>query len=98
MPKRKHPPGKPKPKDQVNFTDPDSRIMKAGSNFVQGYNAQAAVDFQAQVIVSQDVTNQGNDGGLATGMVDQLEQRLGTFSSCSERGICARQPSTRTHS
>ncbi len=46
VPKRKHPPGKPKPKDQINFTDPDSRIMKAGSDFVQGYNAQAAVDSQ----------------------------------------------------
>jgi len=37
---------KPEPKAQRNFTDPDSRIMKDGATkeFVQGYNAQAAVD------------------------------------------------------
>ena len=43
---------KPEPKAQRNFTDPDSRIMKDGATkeFVQGYNAQAAVDSQAQVM------------------------------------------------
>jgi transposase len=36
----------PAPKAQYNFTDPDSRIMKAGNgaHFEQAYNAQAAVD------------------------------------------------------
>ena len=34
----------PRPKDQVNLTDPDSRIMPTGKGFVQAYNAQAAVD------------------------------------------------------
>ena len=39
---RKHPLGKPKPKDQENFTDPERRIMKDGSGaFQQCYNAQA---------------------------------------------------------
>ena len=35
----------PGPKEQYNFTDPDSRIMKAGNgpHFEQAYNAQAAV-------------------------------------------------------
>jgi hypothetical protein len=32
---------KPKEKDQYNFTDPESRIMKNGDGFAQGYNAQA---------------------------------------------------------
>ena len=35
--------GRPKPKAQRNFTDPDSRIMKDGGNYVQGYNCQAAI-------------------------------------------------------
>ena len=35
---------KPDDKDQYNFTDPESRIMKSGDGFVQGYNAQAAVE------------------------------------------------------
>jgi transposase len=57
--KEKH----PKPKDQINFTDPDSRIMKdsATREFMQGYNAQAVVDAASQVILGADVTTQSND-------------------------------------
>ncbi len=33
----------PEPKDQYNFTDPESRIMKGPDGFVQGYNTQVAV-------------------------------------------------------
>lgn len=52
----------PKPKDQVNFTDGDSRIMpKSGGHFIQGYNAQASVDQQAIIIVGQHVTQNTND-------------------------------------
>jgi hypothetical protein len=43
---------KPDPKLQRNFTDPESRIMPDGANkgsFLRGYNAQAAVDSEAQV-------------------------------------------------
>jgi len=48
----------PAPKAQRNFTDPDSRIMQDGAtqSFVQAYNAQAAVDGHAQIIVAADVT------------------------------------------
>jgi len=53
--------GNPHPKAQRNFTDPDSRIMKLGGDFVQGYNCQAAVDEHSQVIVAQAVTNQAPD-------------------------------------
>jgi len=54
---------RPKPKDQINFTDPESRIMKdsATKEFMQGYNAQAAVDAPSQVIVAAEVTIQSND-------------------------------------
>ena len=45
------PPGVPPPTAQRNFTDPDSSIMKdADKAFIQGYNAQAAVNAHAQVI------------------------------------------------
>jgi hypothetical protein len=46
------------------FTDPESRIMPDGANrgaFVQGHNAQTAVDGGAQIIVACDVTHQAND-------------------------------------
>ena len=53
----------PEPKAQRNFTDPASRIMIDGAtkSFVQAYNAQAAVDGTAQVIVAADVTQAAND-------------------------------------
>ena len=53
----------PAPKAQRNFTDPDSKIQKTADGFIQGYNAQAAVDAHAQVIVAQDVTPMAADVG-----------------------------------
>lgn len=55
------PDGTPAPKAQRNFTDPDSRIMKNNTGYLQGYNVQIVVDEQSQVIVAQAVTNQAPD-------------------------------------
>jgi transposase len=56
------PSAEPDPKAQYNFTDPASRIMKAGSgnHFEQAYNAQAAVD-PAMLIVGARVSDAPND-------------------------------------
>jgi transposase len=52
----------PGPKDQVNLTDGDSRIMPmSGDGFEQAYNAQAAVDVDTMLIVAQHVTQHPND-------------------------------------
>jgi transposase len=52
----------PKPKDQVNLTDEDSRIMPvSGGGFEQCYNAQAAVDTETMMICGQHVTQHVND-------------------------------------
>ena len=51
----------PSPKDQYNYTDPESRIMKTGSGFQQSYNAQAAVEIASRLIVGQRVTDAPND-------------------------------------
>jgi transposase len=59
--KKRHKKSKPAPKAQYNFTDPDSRIMKVGNGFEQCYNAQVAVDHKAQIIIAQQVTQDGND-------------------------------------
>lgn len=68
----------PDPKAQRNFTDPDSRIMKSsGQNFVQGYNGQAAVDAENQIIVAADLTNQASDNPHLPGMVEQTVENLG---------------------
>ena len=57
------PSGTPEAKDQVNFTDEESRIMKAGNgqHFEQAYNAQAAVEIESRLIVGAPVVNAPND-------------------------------------
>ena len=58
----KEPEAGPKEKDQVNFTDEESRIMPgAGGEFVQGYNVQAAVDHESHMVVGQHVSQATND-------------------------------------
>jgi len=53
----------PRDKDQYNFTDPDSRIMKNSNNdgFEQHYNAQVAVDHDSLLIVGYSLSNHPND-------------------------------------
>lgn len=67
----------PEAKAQRNFTDPESRIMKSKDGFVQAYNAQIAVDAQAQIIVAQYVTQNGGDSGQLVPLVDAIEANLG---------------------
>lgn len=72
----KNPTGKPVEKiieSRRNPTDYSSRIMKQSSTggYIQGYNCQAAVDVESQVIVAADVFNQTNDKGLSRPMLDQ---------------------------
>jgi hypothetical protein len=67
----------PDAKVQKNFTDPESRIMKSKDGFVQAYNAQAAVDAEAQIIVAHDVTQSAVDCGQLVPMTDAIETNLG---------------------
>ena len=53
--------GSPTAKTQRNFTDPDSHIVKSDGNVLQGYNCQAVVDGDHQVIVAMGVSNQPPD-------------------------------------
>src|SRR5690606_23822094 len=69
--------GTPKPHAQRNFTDPDSRILKDGSGYIQGFNAQAAVDSEAQVIVAHAVTNQPPDTEHFAPMLDRIAETCG---------------------
>jgi transposase len=66
----------PAPKDQINFTDPESRIMKvANKGWDQCGNAQAVAN-AAQIIVAADVTDQANDKRQALPMMDQARENL----------------------
>jgi transposase len=62
-PEPKAPSPQPKASEQYNFTDPQSRIMKAGNgqHFEQSYNAQAAVEVDSRLIVGQRVSQAPND-------------------------------------
>lgn len=74
MPEHQVPVGKdgaPVAKAQRNFTDADSRIMKTGDGFIQGYNAQAMVDAEHQIIVAADVSNQSPDAEHLIPMLDR---------------------------
>ena len=82
----KKPPGKPpappspgvRPTDQINLTDPDSRIMPAkGKGFDQSYNAQAAVDTESMLIVATGIAQVATDK-------QQLEPMLKTVASLPE--------------
>ena len=68
---------KPADKKQLNFTDPESKIMKASDGCVQGYNWQAAVDSTTQVIVAHDVGSQQNDNRELVGMLDRVRRNTG---------------------
>jgi transposase len=62
---------------QYNFTDPQSCIMRnADGAFIQGYNAQAAVDAQHQLIVATDVTAQPADACHLVPMVAAIRKLM----------------------
>jgi transposase len=66
----------PEPKDQINFTDPESRIMKASNKgWDQCGNAQAVTN-EHQIILAADVTDQANDVRQLVPMVDQTRANL----------------------
>lgn len=64
----------PRPKDQINLTDADSRIMPTSAGgFEQAYNAQAAVDVNTMLIVAQHVTQNPNDKQEVEPTLDNLD-------------------------
>ena len=69
----------PRAKDQYNFTDPDSRIMKNSTNqgFDQHYNVQVAVTQENLLIVGESLSNHPNDQAEAEPTVDSIPTRLG---------------------
>jgi transposase len=76
-------PKPPKPgvrgKDQYNFTDPDSRIMKNSTNggFDQHYNVQVAVDQDNLFVVGNTLSNHPVDTYEAIPTVDAIPSEIG---------------------
>jgi transposase len=69
----------PRDKDQYNFTDPDSRIMKNSTNdgFDQHYNVQVAVDQESLLIVAPSLSNHPNDKKEVVPTLEALSPKLG---------------------
>ena len=65
----------PKPSDQVNLTDKESRIMPdSNKGFKQAYNAQASVDMDSRLIVQKHVTQNTNDKRELSPALEDIKQ------------------------
>jgi len=74
---RKEGRAEPEPKEQINFTDDESRIMRVEKQFEQAYNAQAAVDKRSQIVLVALVTQDHNDKQLLETMLDRVASTIG---------------------
>jgi hypothetical protein len=64
----------PRKKHRASRTDPQARVMKmANGGFNPAYNAQFSTDVDSNIIVGVDLSQQGNDTGLASPMLQQIE-------------------------
>lgn len=59
---------------QLNLTDAESRIMPSSEGFVQGYNAQVAVESSSMLILACDVSQRPTDRRLLKPMLQQLSE------------------------
>lgn len=75
----------PRDKDQYNFTDPDSRIMKNSTDngMNQHYNAQMAVDQDSFLIVAHTLSNHPNDQQELEPTLDALSPDLGQANAAA---------------
>lgn len=78
-PPPKPPTPEPRDKDQYNFTDPESRIMKNATNsgFDQHYNVQVVVEHDSRLIVGHWLCNHTNDKQAALPTIDTVPPEVG---------------------
>ena len=83
--------GNPKPSAQRNFTDPHSHILKGHNGWLQGYNCQAAVDGDHQVIVAIGVSNQASDAVHLLPMLERIQANTGQQPGAliADAGYCS---------
>ena len=73
------------------YTDPDSHILKGGDGWIQGYNCQAAVDGDHQVIVAVRISNQASDASHLLPMVERIVANTGQLPDklIADAGYCS---------
>ena len=65
------------PKQKINVTDPNSRIMRqAGGSFIQAYNAQVMNDLGSGFITGVNVVSDQNDTQVMTANITKLDKRI----------------------
>ena len=81
----------PDDKAQRNFTDPESRVLLTKDGYIQGYNAQAAVDGAAQIIVAHSLTQSMSDHDQLVPLIDGIRDTLGRTpkEASADGGYCS---------
>jgi len=75
--------GVPDPKAQDSFTDPDSRVMKnCSGGFDYSYNAHAAIDETAKLVVAAELSNNASDADRLPVLLDAVKANCGTDAAC----------------
>lgn len=80
-----------KPKDQKSFNDHDALPMGGRSKgFEYGYNCQAAVDSESQIVVGATVHDNQNDTGSASDLLQDVERTCGDNAETvlADSGYC----------
>lgn len=68
---------------KINLADPQAVQLKGRRGFVMGYNAQAAVDDKARVIVGAEVIAQATDNEALVPMLDEIEANTGRLAEAT---------------
>ena len=61
---------------QISLTDPDAKLMKTATGSEVSYNVQTVVDSKLKLLVTYEVTNEGNDQGQLAVMAQAAQQAL----------------------
>lgn len=71
--KPKKPQDRPESQTLANLTDPDSSLMKSGSGYIQGYNAQAMAN-QDGIIIMPQISSAAVDYKLLQPSLEKLQE------------------------
>jgi transposase len=74
------------PSGKVNVTDPDSKNLKAPRGYIQGYNAQAAVN-EHQIVIAAEINTASSDFGNLGPIVDAALRELDAAGISEQPGV-----------